>query len=268
MFGDRVFLSDPFRDKKKTWRWTHTHTSIVANCGGIFPNEESRAFPALERTVPFGPAVTPTQMLKDVQQWLETFCLFYFVLLNFYEHFLPIVARKPAASPLPALTDYALHRSCELLERHTAHGGHGQRGLGGSGEVDQRCTCSWEVPRRMGCNRSFMLFPWISALCDPFHYGWPLRDSHAAVTTLWRHFPPCPTWPPTRRALREAPRLLAGGSSGWGLCYCCSRPNQPAGEEMRQADSVFNKDMTLSTPLLEEIICSLLLKAINPCTTF
>lgn len=178
----------------------------MANCGGIFPNEESRAFPALERTVPFGPAVTPTQMLKDVQQRLETFCLFYFVLLNFNEHFLPIVARKPAASPLPALTDYALHRSCELLERQTAHGGHGQRGLGGSGEVDQRCTCSWEVPRRMGCNRSFMLFPWISALCDPFHYGWPLRDSHAAVTTLWRHFPPCPTWPPTRRALWEAPQ--------------------------------------------------------------
>lgn len=58
------------------------------------------------------------------------------------------------------------------------------------------------------------------------------------------------------------------GAVDGGLCYCCSQPNQPAGEEMRQADSVFNKDMTLITPLLEEIICSLLLKAINTCTTF
>lgn len=165
-------------------------------------------------------------MLKDVQQRLETFCLFYFILLNFYEHFLPIVARKPAASPLPALTDYALHRSCELLERQTAHGGHGQRGLGGSGEVDQRCACSWEVPRRMGCNHSFMLFLWISALCDPFHYGWPLRDSRAAVTALWRNFPPCPIGGTAR--LHSATHL--SGTAGSAVAS--------GGWEQRMGDSV------------------------------
>lgn len=72
-------LSDTFRDKKKPWRWAHTHTSNVAICGGIFPKEEGRACPGLERRIiPFVPTLTSTQMFKVMQQRLESFCLFRF----------------------------------------------------------------------------------------------------------------------------------------------------------------------------------------------